>query len=154
MLICPYLSGIAIFLRCQCTNPFQYKLLSPTKSFKSPLQDTNYPFGFLCPKIVEVFYKCNLHMYNARWNHQKSFELQIAAPLTFWVPYIFQAWHQNFTMKYWPPDSLLWFRTLKKLFLKCFLLNSFFLIFDIDSFPRGLVGRDRFFKGIEASIIK
>ena len=42
----------------------------------------------------------------------------------------------------------------KKPFLKCFLLNSFFLIFDIDSFPRGLVGRDRFFKGIEASIIK
>ena len=29
----------------------------------------------------------------ARWNHHKSFKLQVAAPLTFWVPYIFQAWN-------------------------------------------------------------
>ena len=32
--------------------------------------------------------------YYARWNHHKSFEPQVAAPLTFWVPDTFQAWNQ------------------------------------------------------------
>ena len=41
-----------------------------------------------CPKIPKVFFVT----FYARWNHHKSFKLQVAAPLTFWIPYIFQAW--------------------------------------------------------------
>ena len=40
----------------------------------------------------------------ARWNHHKSFEHRVAAPLTFWVPDIFKAWNQNLVMKYEPSD--------------------------------------------------
>ena len=41
----------------------------------------------------------------ARWNHHKSFEHRVAAPLTFWVPGIFQAWNQNLFMKHGPSDQ-------------------------------------------------
>ena len=40
----------------------------------------------------------------ARWNHHKSFELP--APLTFWVPSIFEASNQNFIMEYEPSDQI------------------------------------------------
>ena len=39
----------------------------------------------------------------ARWNHHKSFEPR--APLTFWVPDIFQVRNQNLIMKYEPSDQ-------------------------------------------------
>ena len=52
-----------------------------------------------CPNII-------INKITARWNHHKSFELQISAPLTFWVPYIFQAWNQNLFMKYPSSDPL------------------------------------------------
>ena len=46
---------------------------------------------------------CNFSLIKKRWNHHKSFEHRAAAPLTFWVPDIFQAWNQNLIMKYGPP---------------------------------------------------
>ena len=41
------------------------------------------------------------NLYYARWNHHKSFEHRVTAPLTFWVPDIFQVWNQNLTIKYY-----------------------------------------------------
>ena len=52
-----------------------------------------------------------------RWNHHKSCEHRAAAPLTFWVPDIFQAWNQNFIIKYWPSDAKM--RLLKNFTTLC-----------------------------------
>ena len=50
---------------------------------------------------------------NARWNHHKSFELKIAAPLPFWVLDIFQAWNQNLIDHFWLITSLKYIRNPK-----------------------------------------
>ena len=50
----------------------------------------------------------NFQMY-ARWNHHKNFEHW--APLTFWVPDLFQAWNWNLIMKYEYSDQ---FYAIKK----------------------------------------
>ena len=61
-----------------------------------------------------------INTFYARWNHHKSFEHRVAAPLTFWVPDIFQAWNQNFITKYQPSVAI------SKLNLALLLLNLIF----------------------------
>ena len=56
--------------------------------------------------FLEIKLKWLFSNFYARWNHHKSFEHRVAAPLTFWVPWIFQTWNQNFIMKYWPSDAI------------------------------------------------
>ena len=70
----------------------------------------------------------NFHLsfpYYARWNLHKSFELQVDAPLSFWVPNIFQAWKQNLIKKYWPSDLFSQVGTMiltgSSFWLKCWL---------------------------------
>ena len=74
------------------------KWLSVSKEFPHCLKMTQN-VSYFNSKIQTIFDNY------ARWNHYKSFELQ--APLTFWVPDIFQAWNQNLIMKYVLPDQFL-----------------------------------------------
>ena len=57
--------------------------------------------------LLEILRDFIIFPYYMRWNHHKSFELRVAAPLTFWVPDIFQAWNRNLIMKYGPSDQFL-----------------------------------------------
>ena len=68
--------------------------------FQSYWNSVREEFEFLIIIIGKI-----LLLSYARWNHHKSFEL--SAPLTFWVPDIFQAWNQNLIMKYGLPDQFL-----------------------------------------------
>ena len=92
-----------------------------------PSQKMSLPFDSLTFSGCKISSPLdNFHLsfpYYARWNLHKSFELQVDAPLTFWVSNIFQAWNQNLI---WNIDLLIYFHKLGPWFwldfwLKCWL---------------------------------